>query len=69
MRGCAGTNSRRRKGTLDQIEDGINGFVVPFNDAEALALRLKQLLENDELRAQMSEAALKSAQQKLALLE
>lgn len=49
-------------GTIDQIEDGINGFIIPFDDPEALALRLKQLLKNDELRIQMSTAAIKSAQ-------
>jgi glycosyltransferase involved in cell wall biosynthesis len=51
-------------GAFDQIEDGINGYIVPFDDPEALALRLKQLLEDDELRAKMSVVALESAQRK-----
>ncbi len=51
-------------GAFDQIEDGANGFIVPFDDPEALALRLQQLLENDNLRSQMSAAALESAQRK-----
>jgi glycosyltransferase involved in cell wall biosynthesis len=54
-------------GALDQIEDGIHGFIVPFDDSEALALRLKQLLENDELRTRMSVAAIESAQQKFTV--
>lgn len=54
-------------GAFDQIEDGINGFITPFDDAEALALRLKQLLENQELRHQMSKAALEAAQKKFTL--
>ncbi len=51
-------------GASDQIEDGINGYIVPFDDPEALALRLKQILEDDKLRAKMSIVALESAQQK-----
>ncbi|MFW6316326.1 MAG: glycosyltransferase family 4 protein [Cyanobacteriota bacterium] len=54
-------------GTRDQIEDGVNGFVVPFDDAEALAWRLKQLLENETLRTQMATAALESARQKFTV--
>jgi glycosyltransferase involved in cell wall biosynthesis len=54
-------------GAFDQIEDGVNGFIVPFDDPEALALRLKQLFENDELRSQMSAAALESAQRKFTV--
>lgn len=51
-------------GAIDQIEDSINGFIVPFDDPDTLALRLQMLLENNELKMQMSAAALKSAQLK-----
>ncbi|MCA1994308.1 MAG: glycosyltransferase family 4 protein [Coleofasciculus sp. S288] len=51
-------------GAFDQIEDGVNGFIVPFDAPEALALLLKQLLQNNELRAQMSASAIESARQK-----
>lgn len=54
-------------GAFDQIEDGVNGFIVPFDDAETLALRLKQLLENPALRSRMSQAALKVAQEKFTV--
>jgi len=54
-------------GAFDQIEDGINGFIVPFDDPEALALRLKQLLKDENLRSQMSAAAIATARQKFTV--
>jgi glycosyltransferase involved in cell wall biosynthesis len=39
------------------LEDGVNGYVVPENDVEALKGRLVSLLENDETRKRMSENA------------
>ena len=56
-------------GAFDQIEDGVNGFIVPFDDAETLALRLKQLLENEDQRRQMSKAALEAALNRFTLEE
>lgn len=38
---------------LELIENGINGFLVESEDEEMLAIRIKQILENDELREQM----------------
>ena len=40
-------------GTPEVIEDGINGYLVPPYDAEALAQRISDILANDELRRQM----------------
>ena len=54
-------------GAIDQIEDGLNGFIIPFNDIEALSSRLLQLAENTELRSRMAENALKSSSQKFTL--
>jgi len=51
-------------GASDQIKDGVDGFVVPFNDSTALAARIKQLLGNDELRQQMGTAALRTARER-----
>jgi len=51
-------------GATDQIEDGINGFVFPFDDSEALAMRLKLLSSNTEFRKQLSLEAQKTAHQK-----
>jgi L-malate glycosyltransferase len=51
-------------GATDHIRDGIDGFIVPFEDATALATRLEQLLQNDSLRTEMAAAALASSRQK-----
>lgn len=39
------------------IEDGVTGFVVPFDDTEALAGRMLQLVDDADLRASMGAAA------------
>jgi glycosyltransferase involved in cell wall biosynthesis len=39
------------------VRDGVDGFIVPIRDAEALAERIEQLLTNDSLRNQLSENA------------
>ena len=54
-------------GAYDQIQDGLNGFIIPFDDLDALASRLLQLAENPELRFKMVENALKSSEQKFTL--
>ncbi len=54
-------------GAFDQIEDGVNGFIVPFDDPDDLALRLKQLFESEKLRVKMSGAALEFARQKFTV--
>ncbi|MBW4418218.1 MAG: glycosyltransferase family 4 protein [Myxacorys californica WJT36-NPBG1] len=54
-------------GAKDQIDEGLNGFVVPFDDSEALSDRLQLLLDQDQLRSQMSEAARNTAQQKFSV--
>jgi glycosyltransferase involved in cell wall biosynthesis len=51
-------------GVKDQIQDGIDGFVVPFDDPQALADRLQNLFESPEQRKRMSAAAYHSAQEK-----
>lgn len=45
-------------GASDQIDDGVNGFIVPFRDATALADRLARLFDDDVTRHRMSAAAL-----------
>lgn len=40
-------------GVSEAIEDGVNGFVVPHEDVEALANRLTQLVDDPNLRAAM----------------
>ncbi len=39
------------------VRDGIDGFVVPIHDSEAVAERLQRLISDENLRIQMSEAA------------
>ena len=46
-------------GPADIIKDGINGFVVPEGDVEALAFRMKTLMEDDSIRSGMSREAAK----------
>lgn len=46
------------EGVRDSLRDGETGFLVPNGDIEALALRMKQLLTDEELRRTLSEAAL-----------
>lgn len=54
-------------GAYDQIEDGVNGFIIPFNDLEMLSSRLLQLSENPDLRSRMVENTLKFTAQKFTL--
>jgi glycosyltransferase involved in cell wall biosynthesis len=44
------------------IDDGVNGFVVPIRDAEAIADRLRLLYEDPDLRARMGANARLRAQ-------
>ncbi|MEN9935322.1 MAG: hypothetical protein RLZZ387_1901 [Chloroflexota bacterium] len=39
------------------VEDGVSGLLTPPNDSEALADRLERVLADDELRAEMGQAA------------
>lgn len=54
-------------GAFDQIEEGVSGFIVPFDDPQALADRLKRILTNQALRSQMSETALAIARKKFTV--
>jgi glycosyltransferase involved in cell wall biosynthesis len=50
--------STRMGGPKDFVKEGVNGFLVPVNDAEALAERLLRVLRLDEPRwKRMSDAA------------
>lgn len=56
--GCpviASTNT----GAEDLFSDGIEGFIVPIRDVDALTMRLQLLVDNPEIRDRMSEAARK----------
>jgi phosphatidylinositol alpha-mannosyltransferase len=45
------------------VEDGVSGFLVPPGDADALAAKIRLLLENKELRARMGAAARQRARE------
>jgi glycosyltransferase involved in cell wall biosynthesis len=47
-------------GASDLIEDGVNGFVVPIRDPEAIAARLCQLRDDPARLAEMKRAAVAS---------
>ena len=55
--------SSENTGGPDLYADGIEGFVVPIRDAEALSLRLQQLADDPELRLRMSQASLQRVAQ------
>ena len=42
----------------DLIEDGANGFIYPSGNLDALAARLRQILESPSMRAKMGERGL-----------
>jgi glycosyltransferase involved in cell wall biosynthesis len=44
-------------GNTDMVRDGHNGLLVPPGDAEALALAMRRLLDDDVLRTTMGETA------------
>ena len=44
-------------GPKDVVEDGVSGYLVPEGDVAALASRLKELMDNEELRRRMGAAA------------
>ena len=44
-------------GPKDIVEDGISGYLVPEGDTEALASRLKELMDDEGLRQKMGAAA------------
>lgn len=54
-------------GAFDQIDEGENGFIVPFDDPETLADRLKQVLIDSELRARLAASAIQKAQKNFTL--
>lgn len=54
-------------GCRDTVEDGVNGFLIPIKDSEALALKLRILLTNPEMRAKMGKEARKIAERDFSL--
>lgn len=57
---CVATQS---SGGPDLITDGVDGFVVPPRDADAICDRLERLSQDSDLRSRMSAAALERVRQ------
>jgi glycosyltransferase involved in cell wall biosynthesis len=53
----------------EYIKEKVNGMLFPFKNSTVLYIKLKQLLEEDELRKQLSEAARLTVQQKFNLIQ
>ena len=54
-------------GCKDTVEDGVNGFLVPIKDSNALADKLRILFEDRKLRKRMGEASRKIAERDFSL--
>lgn len=44
-------------GCRDTVIDGVNGYLIPIKDSDALASALKKLIDNSELRCEMGKNA------------
>ena len=60
--GVVGVTYDTNYGPNEIIEDGQNGYVVPFDDEKAMARRISELLSDDHKLQQFSDAAYDSAQ-------
>jgi alpha-maltose-1-phosphate synthase len=49
-------------GSDDLFTDGVEGFIVPIRDVDALTDRLQRLVDQPDLQRRMSEAALARVQ-------
>ncbi len=54
-------------GCRDTVIDGVNGFIVPTKDANALATALKKLILNKDIRQKMGKAARIFAENKFSI--
>lgn len=54
-------------GCKDTVDDGVNGFLIPVKDSEALAEKIKLLIENKYLREKMGEASRRKAEKEFSL--
>ena len=54
-------------GCKDVVDDGVNGFLVPVKDSEALAQKLRILIEDKALRNRMGKAAREKAEREFSM--
>jgi alpha-maltose-1-phosphate synthase len=55
--------SSENTGGPDLYDDGVEGFVVPIRDSQAIADRLQHLADDPDMRQRMSEAAVRRVKQ------
>ena len=49
------------------VDDGINGFLIPTKDVDALVEKLRVLIDDKELRRKMGKAAREKAEREFSL--
>ena len=49
------------------MDDGVNGFLVPVKDSEALVQKLRILIEDKALRIRMGKAAREKAEREFSI--
>lgn len=54
-------------GCRDTVEDGVNGFLIPPKDSDALAMRISELIDNPQLREKMGLAARRIAERDFSI--
>lgn len=54
-------------GCKDVVDEGVNGFLIPVKNSEALAEKLRILLENKALRLRMGKASREKAEREFAI--
>ena len=54
-------------GCKDTVDDGVNGFLIPTKNVDALVEKLKLLIDNAELRERMGKAAREKAEKEFSL--
>jgi glycosyltransferase involved in cell wall biosynthesis len=54
-------------GIAEQIEDGVNGLLVPVDDVEALAQALERMVKDDDFRRAMAKAAYERAKEQSSI--
>lgn len=60
--GCPVVSVDCNYGPSEQIIDGVNGYIVPLGDAQALGDRIAKILLDSQLRLQLSEGCKKSVE-------
>jgi len=55
------------RGVRDLVEDGVNGFLVPFGDTEALAEKIVYLMDNPNIGKEMGKKGREKIEKEFSL--